>query len=104
MTQWKYRLKSGLNLRQAIYDEDPKAILDALEKAWREIYAHFKFVDDLVDIAYDLEDINNERDNLDYLDCFGDYTMTYDDVIDNINSLLNNLYDFCDSMGIWIEI
>ena len=100
MAKWNYTLKNSSALRQAIHDEDPKAVLDALEKAWTEIHTQFEDEYDWSDLENDLEDINNERDNLDY---YEDYDMSYDDVIDNIDYLVNNLYDFCDNMRIWIE-
>ena len=35
---------------------------------------------------------------------YEDYDLTIDEVEDNINYLLTNLYDYCDNTGIWIEL
>lgn len=101
MTKWKYRLKTGSDLREAINDENYEDILKYLEKSWREI--NKKFPNDYEDdeLNNDIADIENERDNL--LN-YEDYDMTMEDVEENINYLLTNLYDYCDNMGIWIEI
>ena len=103
MAQWAYTLKASSALRNAIANEDPSAVLDALEKAWIEIYSHIgdeNLYSD-TDLDDDLENINNERDNLEY---YEDYDMTLSDVIDNIDYLCNDLYDFCDANRIWIDI
>ena len=103
MANWKYTLKASSALRDAINKEDPEAVLNALERAWIEIY-HYISDEDIYsnnEFNDDLDDINNERDNLYY---YEDYDMTYDDVIDNIDYLCNELYDFCDAERIWIEV
>lgn len=101
MTKWKYRLKTGSDLREAISNENYEDILKYLEKSWREINKQFPndYEDD--ELNNDIADIENERDNL--LN-YEDYDMTMEDVEENINYLLSNLYDYCDNMGIWIEI
>jgi hypothetical protein len=33
-----------------------------------------------------------------------DYSMTKDDVQEEINWQLSHLYDFCDAWGIWVEV
>ncbi len=103
MAEWKYTLKASSDLRDAIRNEDPNAVLDALEKAWMEIYFYLsdENIYDSSDLDDDLDNINNERDNLAY---YEDYDMTLNDVIDNIDYLCNELYDFCDAERIWIEI
>lgn len=103
MAEWKYTLKTSSDLRDAIRNEDPDAVLDALEKAWMEIYFYLsdENIYDSSDLDNDLDNINNERDNLAYHE---DYDMTLNDVIDNIDYLCNELYDFCDAERIWIEI
>lgn len=103
MAEWKYTLKTSSDLRDAIRNEDPNAVLDALEKAWMEIYFYLsdENIYDSSDLDDDLDNINNERDNLAY---YEDYDMTLNDVIDNIDYLCNELYDFCDAERIWIEI
>ena len=101
MANWKYRLKTGLDLREAINDENPEEVLKCLEKSWREINKQFPndYEDD--ELNDDMADIENERDNL--LN-YEDYDMTIEYVEENINYLLNNFYDYCDNMRIWIGI
>ena len=101
MANWKYRLKVGSDLREAISDENYEDVLKYLEKAWREINKQFPEDYEEDELNEDIADIANERDNLYY---YEDYDMTYDDVIDNIDYLCNELYDFCDAERIWIEI
>ena len=101
MTNWKYRLKVGSDLREAINDENYEDVLKYLEKAWREINKQFPEDHEEDELNEDIADIANERDNL-YN--YEDYDMTIEDVEENINYLLSNLYDYCDNMGIWIEI
>ena len=99
MADWKYRLKTAPGLREAIHKGNCEEVLNQLEAAWKEI--HERFPDDYEDPESDISDIENERDNLANHE---DYGMTMEDVEENIDYLLNNLYDFCDNMKIWIEI
>jgi len=101
MANWKYRLKVGSDLREAISDENYEDVLKYLEKAWREINKQFPEDYEEDELNEDIADIENERDNL--LN-YEDYDMKMEDVEENINYLLTNLYDYCDNMGIWIEI
>lgn len=101
MANWKYRLKTGSDLREAISDENYEDVLKYLENSWREINKQFPndYEDD--ELNDDIADIENERDNL-YN--YEDYDMTIEDVEENINYLLSNFYDYCDNMGIWVEM
>ena len=101
MANWKYRLKTGSDLREAISDENYEDVLKYLEKSWREINKEFPNDYEEDELNEDIADIENERDNLFN---YEDYDMTMEDVEENINYLLNNLYDYCDNMRIWIEI
>ena len=101
MTNWKYRLKVGSDLREAINDENYEDVLKYLEKAWREINKQFPEDYEEDELNDDIADIENERDNL-YN--YEDYDMTIEDVEENINYLLSNFYDYCDNMGIWVEM
>jgi len=100
MGQWKYTLKNGKALRAAIGEgDDYGKVLDALAACLKEINA--KFPDDYEDyeLEEDLEDIENQRDNLEN---YADYDMTYEDVEDEINYLLDRFYDLCDGLRIWV--
>ena len=101
MANWKYRLKTGSDLRESINDKNYEDVLKYLEKSWREINKKFPNDYEEDELNEDIADIENERDNLFN---YEDYDMTMEDVEENINYLLTNLYDFCDNMGIWIEI
>lgn len=101
MADWKYKLKNGKALRSAIDSEDYEAVLDALVDCWNELHRRFPDDYDEQDLNDDLDDIENERDNLEN---YEDYDMAFEDVEDNINYILNNLYDFCDYKRVWIEI
>lgn len=101
MSKWVYTLKNGKNLRDAISSEDPSRVLEELERCYDElnkVFPEYLDEDDYEDI---LEDIENERDNLNNYDR---YEMDYDDVMDNIDYLLDKLYDFCDDFKIWVEM
>lgn len=99
--QWIYTLKAGKPLRSAISNEDYAGVLDQLENAWKEIHKKFPDVYEDYDLEDDIDDINNERDNLEN---YEDYDMTHDDVIENIDYLLSKLYDFCDEFKIWVDM
>ena len=99
--KWIYTLKAGKSLRSAIDDEDYDSVLTELKSCWKEINNNFPEEFDESDLDEVLEDIDNERDNL-YN--YEDYDMDFEDVEDNINYLLNDLYDFCDAFNIWVEI
>ena len=99
MAEWRYTLKNGKALREAIEDEDFAAVLDNLAKCCTEIYD--KFPDEYWQYDDDIEDISNQMDNLEN---YEDYDMTYEDVEDEINYLLSNFYDLCDGLRIWVEL
>lgn len=99
--KWVYTLKAGKPLRAAVNSEDYEAVIEQLKSCWREINREFPEQFDEYDLDDVLEELDNERDNvLNY----EEYDMTYEDVEDNINYQLSNLYDFCDAFNIWVEI
>lgn len=102
MGNWIYRLKSGTALRRAIDNEDLAEVLDKIEVCYEEIHSKFPDKFDSEDLEEIKADIDNERDNLENYEDYDDFE--YEDVEDNINYLLNNLYDFCDDFDIWIEM
>ena len=87
MTAWRYELKVGAELRKAIDREDYADVLDKLADAWREIHDQFPDDYDEDDLERDLDDIDIQREDLDP---------------EEIDYLLSNLYDYCDSMRIWV--
>ena len=101
MANWKYTLKNGKALKRAIDNEDLTAILDCLARCFREINKNFPDEYDEYELEEDLEDIANQKDNVQN---YRNYGMTYDEVIDSIDFLLDGLYDLCDGLRIWIDI
>jgi len=102
MAQWKYKLRNGKALRDAIEaDEDYDKVLDLLIACLKEINAKFPDRYDSSDLETDIDDIENQRDNLEN---YEDYDMTFEDVQDEINYLLNDFYDLCDALRVWVSL
>ena len=89
MANWRYTLKCGTELREAIHDEDCDRILDNIETAWKEIHKRFPDEYEDYELDSDLEDIECVRE---------------DASEGEINHLLRNLYDYCDYYRIWVEL
>lgn len=101
MSRWKHHIKNGKKLRKAINDDDNVQTLEALKECYKEINRIMVSVFD----DDDLEDILSEIDNqLDNCKNYEDYSMTEDDIQEEINWQLSRLYDFCDEWGIWVEV
>lgn len=101
MGRWKYKLMTGKQLRQAISDDDMTATLETLKECWKEISKAMPDVYDADDLVNDLEELDNQLDNCKN---YEDYSMTEDDVQEEINWQLSRLYDFCDEWRIWVEV
>lgn len=101
MRKWTYELMTGRQLRQAISDDDMVATLDALKECWKEINKAMPDIYDEDDLEYDLEELDNQLDNCENCE---DYSMTEDDIQDEINWQLSRFYDFCDEWRIWVEV
>ena len=101
MAEWKYKLKFGQALRNALATEDPDKVIDALVACFTEIHkAMPEYLDDS-----DLEDFLTElADYRDTLQNYEDYDMSYDDAVDNVDYMLDKLYDICDDLRIWIPL
>lgn len=101
MSNWKYKLKSGRALRSAINDNDYYGILTQLRSCWKEIHEQFPddFDEDELEDMYD--DINNALDNVQNAN---EYDLSEEDIEDEINYFLDDLYDFCDALRIWIKL
>lgn len=101
MAKWRYTLKIGPDLRDAISNENYEEILNYLEIAWKKINEKFPDEYEEDELIEDLADIDNERENLLNFESYG---LDFEEVIENIDYLLNNLYEYCDNTRIWIEI
>ena len=89
--RWNYQLKCGKALRDAIHDENPGEILEMIMKAYQELLDN-----DMID-DYDFESYTEDIEM--YMDDIED-----EDIEDNIDYELDNLYDLCDNIGVWIPI
>ena len=88
MARWKYVLKCGKELRKVIEEGSCNRTLSIIEKAYKELLEA-----NLID----------EESYEWYTDEFNVYDV--DDLDDDdINYELRELYDLCDSIGVWIPI
>ena len=100
-SRWEHTLKSGRALRAAIRSEDARKILEALQKAYAELYT---ICPDCYDET-DMEEIRSDIDSVfDDIENYSEYDMTYDDVVDNVDWLLDRFYNDCDDLNVWVEI
>ena len=98
MKEWKYTLKNGKILREAIKEEDYEKILRTLKECYIEILDFF-----VKEGLTELEDRDDEYEeyveNIDVL--LSDVDTIEEDDIDYELSLF---YDLCDNTNIWIEL
>ena len=86
---WRYTVKTGKQLREAIDGGNLEEILDNLEEVWREIHNRFPKEYDEYDLENDLSDIDGVREDGDEED---------------VDMLLSDLYDYCDNTRLFIEL
>ena len=101
MAKWKYTLKNGKALRDAINKASNEDTLEALRKCYEEIHEAMPDEYTEEDLYRDIEDIENQLDNCEN---YEDYDMTEDDVQDEVNYLLSHFYDLCDGLRIWVDL
>ena len=89
---WDYVLKSGIDLRKAIYDEDIYAIKECLIACYDELLEN-----DLID-EYDHDDYVEEVESADFED---EYGFVDEDLVDY---LLEQFYDLCDNISVFVAI
>ena len=94
MANWKYTLKCGKKLREAISNDDAYEVLRYLAEAWKEI--HSQFPDE-----YDEFDLQGDLDEISEISALGE---DYDLEDDDVDWLLSDLYDYCDATRIWIDM
>lgn len=87
--RWSYTLKSGSELRSAIDNEDPMGVIFALQNAYAE----------LRDAG-----IIDEYDFDSYTGDFELYEEDDDDIEETANYELDNFYDLCDALKVWIPL
>ena len=97
--KWTYKLQSGVALREAIHSEDLNKVLDAIMNCWRELLDEGYITEqDYYNSETDIEDLRDTVMN------YEEYELHYTDVEQEVDYELDNLYDFCDEEGIWVEI
>ena len=92
MGRWRYTLKFGEALRNAIDDENYEAILDALVACFTEINKALPEDYESYELEKDLEEISIIKENME----------DGEDVEDDINYELSDFYDLCDGLRIWV--
>lgn len=98
MKEWKYTLKNGKILREAIKEEDYEKILRTLKECYTEILDFF-----VKEGLTELEDRDDE---------YEEYTENIDMLLEDIDNIeeeeidyeLSLFYDLCDNTNIWIEL
>ena len=97
--QWKHQLSNGMEIRQAIEDEDYHALRKALLAAYSEIH-------DMMPDEFDDKDYDDAMSEIDLLDTKPDEDadITAEDLEDNWNYELSDFYDLCDALDIWIPL
>lgn len=89
MAKWKYTLKSGTALREAIYNEDMEQTVKCLLLCYKEVQNKLDEEDrdyrgmEIEDTIFNLENFDEGEDIDDYLEYF---------------------YDLCDELRVWIGI
>lgn len=91
--RWNYTLKCGNAIRKAVYDENLPEILRQILEAYKELLAAGLIDED--DFARYTEDFE-----LYLYDDFQDW----EDPEGTVDYELDNLYDLCDAIGVWIPI
>ena len=91
MANWNYICKNGKALRNAIDEENTVKVLKALISCYEEIMSMLTEDDslydsDIEDSIYDIQDRLNDGDTEN----------------DDVDILLEEFYDFCDEMRIWV--
>lgn len=99
MANWRYKLKHGTALREAIDNEDYELVISELKECFKELHAAIpedydeddleRDIADIEDFEYMVESIEDENDE--------------EDLINEIDSKLNDLYDLCDALRVWVE-
>ena len=103
MREWKYTLKNSGELRQAIKEENYLEVLKSLIKGYRQIVK--------IEIKDGFIEASEEEETLqDYISDIQDYIdyelMDIENINqeEDINYFLNDFYDYCDSLRIWIKL
>ena len=80
---WVKKLKSGLSLRKSVDNDDIESTIKSLVLVWKEINTSLA--------KAEVKRLEKKIES-------GSFTESY------VNKKLAQLYNYCDSMGYWIEI
>lgn len=103
MRQWKYTLKNSKELRNAINNENYLEILKELIKSYKQI-VKIEIKDGIISMSEEEDTLN---DYISDIQNYIDYELMDIENInqeDDINYFLNDLYDLCDNLNIWISL
>ena len=84
---WKYQLKTGKTLRDAIDKGNVEAVITALKMAWQEVH-------DIMPDEFDEYELDSKIEEIDMID----------NDEDEVDYELGDFYDFCDSYDIWVSL
>ena len=90
MAKWKYTLRWGKQLREAIHDEDTEMVVKFLIACYHELLN--KLSDEDKDWQYDIED---------GIACLENYD---GDDEEELDYFISEFYDICDAVGAWVSI
>lgn len=96
MAMWKYTIRGGSNLRNAIYEGDTKRTIECLIQCFDELWNKLS-KEDLEEYDYEIEDI---------VDSLGVYVLSDDEDEDteNINEYLRDFFDICDDVRAFVTL
>lgn len=103
MRQWKYTLKNSKLLRNAIKNENYLEILKELIKSYKQI-VKIEIKDGIISMSEEENTLNDYISDIqDYIDYeLMDIENTNQE--EDINYFLNDFYDLCDNLNIWINL
>lgn len=88
--QWRYQLQSGKDIRDAIDAEDYYGVIEALRVAYGEL---------LDNGLIDEDDYERWTEDFDFYDLDDE-----EDAEEQVNYELDQFYDLCDNIGVWVSI
>lgn len=93
MIEWKYTIRTGKNLREAIDAGDVNLVVRCLIVCYHELFNRLSDEDkgfceiDIEDAIFNLESFDQDED-----------------VDEDVDEYLAHFYDLCDDLGAWVEI
>ena len=94
-SRWEYEVDKNLalSLREAIKDDDALATCSFMQLIYDDLYEKINDED-----IFSKDELEQYKEDIDWLD------LDAEDADEAVNYELDNLYDFCDSLNIWIPI